>query len=282
MMSKKAIAWFSCGVTSAVACKLAIQKYGKLNVAIAYMVIDSAHEDNERFIEECEKWYGVPIERIRSNKYKDQFDVIEKTNYINGAAGARCTLELKKKVRYEYEKKHEGAEQVFGFEFSKREINRAIRFAEQYPAANPSFPLIENKITKAKCAGLLLRQGIKLPVMYDLGFNNNNCIGCVKGGAGYWNHVRKHFPKQFDRMAKLERKVGRSCMRMKIDDPENPGKKVSTHKWLDSIDPNEGHDQRPILPDCGTFCEIEFADILDPRTQKILDGEININQLTLF
>ena len=24
--------------------------------------------------------------------------------------------------------------------------------------------------------------GIEIPVMYRLGYNNNNCVGCVKGG----------------------------------------------------------------------------------------------------
>jgi len=275
-MGKKVIGWFSCGVTSAVACKLAIEKHGKENVALAYMVIDSAHEDNERFIRECEKWYDMPIERIRSDKYTDQFDVIRKTGYVNGAGGARCTLELKKKVRYAYEENHPGAIQIFGFEFERNEINRAIRFSEQYPNANGEYPLIDNKISKPQAAGLLLREGIKLPTMYDLGFNNNNCIGCVKGGAGYWNHVRKHFPDVFDTMAKVEREVGRSCMRKRtVGLP-------TTNWYLDELDPSAGHDQKPMLPDCGTFCEIEFADILDHRTDQILKGEISINQLRLF
>ena len=47
---KKYLAWFSCGVTSAVSCKLAIEEYGKENVEMYYFVIDSAHPDNERFI----------------------------------------------------------------------------------------------------------------------------------------------------------------------------------------------------------------------------------------
>ena len=41
--------------------------------------------------------------------------------------------------------------------------------------------------------------------MYDMGYPNNNCIGCVKGGMGYWNHIRKDFPEVFDSRAKLER-----------------------------------------------------------------------------
>ena len=36
----------------------------------------------------------------------------------------------------------------FGFEYSKKEINRAIRFSEQYPSAKP---LIEHKMNKPEC-----------------------------------------------------------------------------------------------------------------------------------
>jgi len=142
------IGWFSCGITSAIACKLAIEEYGKENVRLFYLKIDSAHKDNERFIKDCERWMGVKVERRRSQKYKDQFDVIEKTRYVNGVGGARCTKELKKDVRFEIEKEFDFSNQVFGFEFSKKEINRAIRFAQQYPATKPIYPLIDKKLTK--------------------------------------------------------------------------------------------------------------------------------------
>lgn len=258
------VGWFSCGVTSAVACKLALDKYGSDNVKLFYMVIDSAHDDNERFIKDCEDWYGVKIERRRSEKYVDQFDVIERTKYVNGPSGARCTLELKKNVRYKIESEIDYDGQIFGFEFSKKEVNRAIRFAQQYPKAKPIYPLIERQISKQQCAELLLRNGIALPKMYDLGFHNNNCIGCVKGGMGYWNHIRKHFPDVFNKMADLEQKVGNSCIK---------------GKYLKDLDENQGRHEPPILPDCGTFCEIEFADIIDSNTDKVMDGTLNINDI---
>lgn len=133
------ILWFSCGVTSAVACKLALEKYGKENCILAYIKIDSTHPDNERFINDCEKWYDSPIKIFRSEKYVDQYDVIKQTKYVNGVSGARCALELKKKVRYAIEKKYNFDGQVFGFEFLKKEINRAIRFKEQYPHTKEIF-----------------------------------------------------------------------------------------------------------------------------------------------
>lgn len=265
-MSKKIIGWFSCGVTSAVACKLALDKYGD-RVELYYMVIDSAHSDNERFIRDCEKWYGVKINRVQSEKYTDQFDVIEKTKYVNGALGARCTLELKKNVRYLIEDKIEWESQIFGFEFSVKEINRAIRFSEQHPATNPLFPLIDRKINKQECAELLLRNGIQLPMMYELGFHNNNCIGCVKGGKGYWNHIRRHFPDYFERMSELERQVDRTCIK---------------NLFLDELKPTQGVHAPPIVPDCGTFCEIEFADIIDEDAERVYAGYKTMKQLKLF
>lgn len=261
------IGWFSCGITSAVACKLAVKEYGAENVRLFYLEIDSAHKDNERFIKECEQWIGVEVERRRSPKYLDQFDVIRKTRYVNGAGGARCTKELKKNVRFAIEEEVDYDGQIFGFEFSKNEINRAIRFSEQYPHAKPLYPLIDKKLTKVQCADILLRNNIRLPKMYELGFHNNNCIGCVKGGKGYWNHVRKHFPDYFDEMAKVEREVGHSCIK---------------NKFLDELGESEGRHDPPILPDCGTFCEIEFADIIDDRTIAVYNGETTMNQLSLF
>jgi len=250
------ISWWSAGVTSAVATKLAMEKYGKDNVVPIYFAIDSAHDDNARFKAECEEWYGKEIITERSpEKYKDQFDVIIKDKYVNGPSGARCTLILKKRVRQRLEKELQYEGQVFGFEYSKKEINRAIRFKEQYPSAKPLFPLIDNKMNKPESLHYLENHAkIKRPVMYELGYGNNNCIGCVKGGKGYWNKIREDFPATFDKMAKAERLVGNSCIR---------------NTFLDELDPDAGRKQKIIMPDCGNFCDIEFTEILHPRLEDV-------------
>lgn len=252
----KKILWFSCGVTSAVACKIALDCYGKDNCLLAYIGIGSAHPDNERFITDCENWYGAQIHRFRSEKYNDQYHVIEETKYVNGVSGARCTLELKKKVRKAIEKKYEYSGQAFGFEFTKKEINRAIRFKEQYPDSKPFYPLITSKLTKPECLGILTKAGIKQPKMYELGYHNNNCIGCVKGGMGYWNKIRVDFPEHFEKMIQMEEHANRSCIK---------------GVFLKDLDPERGRHDPPILPDCGTFCEIEFEHIIDKKVEQILN-----------
>ena len=69
------------------------------------------------------------------------------------------------------------------------------------------FPLLEHGISKEEAHQILKASGIKRPVMYDLGYQNNNCVGCVKGGMAYWNKIRKDFPEVFEARAKLERDI---------------------------------------------------------------------------
>ncbi len=261
------VGWWSAGITSAVACKYALEMYP--DVRLYYIKINSAHSDNDRFMAYCEKWYGYKIETIQSKQFKNQFEVIEKTGDVNGPNGARCTLELKKQVRYSLESHYQIglyndeiiSNQVWGFEYDKAQINRAIRFGQQYPLTNPLFPLIEKGIDKNTCAGILISAGIELPVMYKMGYSNNNCIGCVKGGMGYWNKIRIDFPETFDRMASLERKKGHTCL---------------NGTYLDELDPNAGRMKTEIMPNCGLVCDLEFADIPDVSLESVLNNDMTI------
>ena len=250
------IAWWSAGVTSAVATKLAIDEYGVDNVVPIYFAIDSAHPDNARFKEQCEEWYGREIITERAPNHKDQFDVILKDKYVNGPGGARCTLVLKKRVRQRIEKELEYDGQVFGFEYSRREINRALRFKQQYPATRPVFPLIEKRLSKPEALHFLEKAGIERPAMYTLGYSNNNCIGCVKGGQGYWNKIREDFPEHFEKMSQLEQELGRSCIR---------------GTFLQDLKPGAGHAVREVMPDCGNFCEVELADLDHPQLEMLVE-----------
>ena len=256
------IAWFSAGITSTVACKLALEKYD--DVEIYYIETGAHHPDNARFIRECEAWYGQRINIIRNSKgYSSHIDVIRKHKVVNTPHGfAPCTKKLKKEPRYELEDRVKYDNQIFGFEYSQHEINRAIRFKEQYPHTNPLYPLIEARLNKDECAGILVSAGIELPAMYLLGYSNNNCIGCVKGGKGYWNKIRQDFPDVFAEMASAEREVGGTCLKHE-DGP----------KWLDELPPHEGNIPNAVIPNCGMFCQIEFVHIMDARVEDVMKGE---------
>jgi hypothetical protein len=249
------IGWFSGGVTSAVSIKKALD-YGH-SLWIVYMETGSHHPDHQRFIKDCEKWYGQSITVMKNKKYKDHFDLIEREKYINGPTGARCTLKLKKQIRFDIEPLYDYDFQVFGFEYDKKQIIRAERHIEQYPESKAFFPLIEEKLNKDDCMKILLDAGIELPMMYRLGYSNSNCIMCVKGGAGYFNKMRKDFPDHFKRMAEIERKLNNTCLKTKKN-----GKNVKV--FLDELDPEAGRFEDISLPECGVTCPVELlpSDIL--------------------
>lgn len=263
------VCWFSAGITSTIATKAALDKYGRERVDIIFFETGAHHPDNDRFIKECEDKIFLKKVRIeQSAKWKSTWQVFE-AGYVNSPKGAHCTKLLKKDMRIKLEKKEKWTHQVFGFEFERKEINRAVRFKEQYPATNPVFPLIELKLSKQDCIRELAQYGVQLPEMYKLGYTNNNCIGCVKGGMGYWNKIRRDFPETFDKMAKIERKVGHTALLETID-----GKRVKL--YLDTLDPERGREEPPITSECGVICAVEFADFESPLVEKILTGTFKL------
>lgn len=234
------LGWWSGGVTSAVAIKLALD--AGTNVYPIFFETGSHDEDTQRFKKDCEQWYGRPILTLQNNKYSSVLDIVEKRRYINGPGGALCTAELKKDLRFAVEKIMPYDAQIFGFHYEPKEIKRAELFLEQYPNAKAIFPLIEQKITKPNALFFLEQAGIEKPRMYRLGYHNNNCVGCVKGDMGYWNKIRQDFPEVFAKTAAVERALGRSCIR---------------GTFLDELDPTRGNYPEEIAPECGIYCPVE-------------------------
>ncbi len=201
------IVWFSCGAASTITARIVLKNYP--DAMLVYCDTGSEHPDNARYIADVEKWLRLKVVVLKSERYADHFDVIEKTRYINGPNGARCTVELKKRMRFDFQQ----PDDIQYFGYTVEEKHRAERLKEAYPEINAEFPLISNGLDKEQCVGLLWRWNIEPPMMYRLGFNNNNCIGCVKGGMGYWNKIRREFPEKFERMAKLEREIKATCIK---------------------------------------------------------------------
>lgn len=160
----RTVVWFSCGATSAVAAKLAIMRYdGTRDVRICYCDTGSEHPDNARFLRDCEEWFGREVEILRSAEYRDIWDVYRRTRYLVGVRGARCTVELKKKMRQQYEQIASDI-QVFGFD--AEEEDRVARFRQNNPEMYLETPLIDRGLDKADCLAIIEKSGIEIPMMY--------------------------------------------------------------------------------------------------------------------
>jgi len=254
----RVISWFSCGAASAIATILAAEKYQSIEAV--YCRVIEEHEDNLRFLDDFVRVTGIPVKTIVNEKYNGSiFEVFTQRKYLKNPSGAPCTFQLKKEMRRKYQEPTDI--QVFGY--TAEEQDRADRFIDSNNDVNEDFILIENRIGKQECYSRLKHMGIELPAMYKLGYSNNNCVGCVKGGMGYWNKIRKDFPNNFDRMAKLERVIGHS-----INKDENGP------VFLDELAPNRGRFKDDSPADCGFTCE------LFPSNFEIAKGEDTTKEKT--
>lgn len=230
------ISWFSAGVSSAIATKIILDK--RPDLRIMYTHIDDQHEDTLRFIYDCEKWFNKEIEILQS-PLKNVENACRAAGFVNSPYGASCTRLLKKRVRKEWEIKND-ATYTYIWGFDGNEKNRAERIEETTPEHKHIFPLIENQINKSEAHGILRKAGIKRPAVYDLGLPNNNCIGCLKGGMGYWNFIRKTWPHVFASRAKMEREIGG---------------RIFKDFYLDELPEDRGRNLKIIVPHCGFACE---------------------------
>lgn len=241
------ISWFSCGAASAVATKLAISE-GK-PVTVAYCEVREEHPDNARFLKDCQKWFGQEIQILRDEFYDGSiFNVFEK-QFMRTPHGSPCTRVLKKRVRERFERPTD--RQIFGYTIEEQK--RLDRFIDSNNDVDIWPILIEKGISKADCLAMIKNAGIELPAMYKLGYANNNCIGCVKGGQGYWNKIRKDFPATFEKMANLERRNGYTVLKSSAT-----GEPI----YLDELDPNAGNYPKEPNIECSIFChmaESEYA-----------------------
>lgn len=286
-MDKKTIAWWSGGVTSAVACHLALQLFE--NVEIVFIDTFNEDDDTYRFKKDCEQWYGCEIKTISAipEKYNKIQDVWIHFKSLNVGHGAICSSELKRAVREAYQKTVDFRYQVFGFDI--KEGKRALGMKANYSKIRPVFPLLLYGLFKTECIDILQEAGITPPRTYLLGFNNNNCFktGCVQGGIGYWQKMGREQPDKFDTMAAMEHYLtdlkGEPVTMLK-DQSKEAAESGNTlvflkphpdYPELKDISMMEGREPKPLM-ECNGFCGTN--DLL-PRSST--ESEINF-QLPLF
>ena len=239
------IAHFSAGASSAVAAIL-----GKADRCV-YAETGSEHPDNERFIADFERVTGMTIVRLRSEKYRDTWDVWEDQRYLANRFGAPCSRHLKLRVLEPVER-IPGAVHLFGY--TADEKHRAARLQRLKPDLRVAFPVLDAGMTSASCRAYLSDMGIEPSVTYDMGLPHANCIPCPKATSPhYWALIRKEFPEKFERMVRLEKRLATSGKGARL--VRVKGERVFLSELPDDIAPSAAE-----APSCDLLCEIAKGD----------------------
>lgn len=240
---------FSCGAASAVATKLAIAKYSATHdVQIINAFLKEEHEDNRRFAADCEQWFGQSITMLRDQKYgASVVQVFRRKQFLKGPKGAPCSRELKRNVLDAWKR----PDDIMVFGYTAEESDRLEDFRERNPDRPVIAPLIDLGLGKDDCKAMIERAGIVLPIMYQMGYDNANCIGCVKGGEGYWRAIREDFPEYFEAICLLQDEIGEGSWFLRYRSGPNNGQRFP----LRELPAGEAR-RNEALPSCSFFCEM--------------------------
>ena len=142
-----------------------------------------------------------------------------------------------------------------GYTADANDVQRANALREHWPELRIITPLIDRGITKAACLAMIENAGIAPPRVYAMGFQNANCIPCVKATSpAYWALVRQEFPMQFHRMADLSRSLNARLSR--IDD---------VRIFIDEI-PADHPTTEPLAPECDFLCSLAEQEFEEANT----------------
>lgn len=274
------IAWWSGGVTSAVACKLCLDWFGSDCVSLIFQDTKNESDDTYRFKLDCEKWYGKEIISISAipHKYSNIKEIWYKFLSLNTATGAICSTELKRAVRQEYQKNNQYSHQAWGYDIN--EPSRALAMTLNYPETNAIHPLLLLAYTKKKCASIITAAGIELPEAYLKGYENNNCdkTGCIQGGIGYWQMKRDKEPEVFNEMATIEHDLtnmkGKPVTILKDQSGKKKGfvpvflKPHPDYPHIKDISMMKGRPPKPLM-ECNGFCGVD--DLKKNKTENELN-----------
>lgn len=245
---------FSCGAASAVATKIALAENASCDVLIINAFIKQEHKDNRRFLADCEKWFKHPITVLRDEKFgASTHEVWRRKRFMKGLRGAPCSIALKRAILDTVTQP--GDVDVFGF--TSEEEDRFAQLQENHPERTMRAPLIERGLNKSDCFAMVDRAGIELPMMYRLGYDNANCIGCPKGGQGYWQNIREDFPEDFIQIKALQEDIGPGANFLRF----RSGARMNERMSLAELPAGRGNMKGEPSFSCSFFCQMAENEI---------------------
>ncbi len=252
------VARFSCGAASAVATKLVLADQGLAHeVEIVNAFLKEEHPDNRRFLADCQVWFGQPIKVLRHTKYEGARDLFRKRRFLKSMNGAPCSKILKRELldTWQANTARPGVDDIIVLGYTADEQGRLDKWIDANNDKRVIAPLIDARLGKKDVLALVERAGLLLPLMYRMGYHNANCIGCVKGGAGYWNKIRRDFPEDFEEMCRIEEMLGIKASLLRHRSGPLKGQRF----FLRQLDPNTGNYADEPSIECGASCELVEA-----------------------
>jgi hypothetical protein len=196
----QAIVMYSGGIGSWAAGMRAVERYGVDHTTLLFCDTKMEDEDLYRFLHEGAEVIGVPVTTVADGR--TPWEVFKSERFLGNTRVDKCSKSLKRLMRDRWLRTHYAPNEcicLLGMDFCQREANRLadnqVRCAP-YQVDAPLFwePVLDKDMAKL----MALRHGLRLPRLYELGFQHNNCGGfCVKAGHAHFAHLYRTLPERY-------------------------------------------------------------------------------------
>jgi len=191
------------GMSSAWCAGWAMRNYSPETIILYFNDTKWEHRDLYRFLGDIEVLHNKKI--VHDNDGRNPEEVFSDENFLGNNRVPICSRILKAERLQKYYQP--GDTLVFGI--GQHEANRANRIIQVYANLKKPcllrFPLIEEKVTTAQIKDYLKVNSIKIPELYALGFEHNNCSGgCIRAGKKQWAHLLRVLPEVYKQREDFE------------------------------------------------------------------------------
>jgi hypothetical protein len=154
-------------------------------------------EDLYRFLEETTLKLGIPLTNYSDGR--DIWEVMKDHRFLSNSRVDHCSGDLKRRMSRKFIKQFKPDECIIYLGFDWTEMNRFEKAQKAWLPYKIESPLCNKPyIDKEDMKLMIAEDGIKLPRLYEMGFQHNNCGGgCVKAGIGHFAKLLDVFPERF-------------------------------------------------------------------------------------
>jgi len=194
----KHIVMFSGGINSWAAARRVADRYGTDHLTLLFADTKIEDEDLYRFLEEAAVDVGGELVKIADGR--TIWEVFHDERFLGNHRVDPCSKILKRELIDRWLADNcDPTDTLVAMGFDWSEGHRMDRMRKRDTVWNRWAPLLERPyITREQTMDMLRQQGVRVPRLYELGFQHNNCGGgCVKAGQAAWAHLLKTLPDRY-------------------------------------------------------------------------------------
>ena len=255
----RVIVSLSGGLASAWCAHWALSHYPKERVLLYFNDTKWEDKDLYRFLSDLETYFNHSIFVDADGRNPEQ--LFRDKHALANNQMPFCSRMLKAERLQKFYQ--EGDTLVFGI--GPHEMARAKRLVAMYQkvavkrnkTCKLEFPLIKERVGKAHVLMFIHEAKIKIPRLYELGFEHNNCGGgCVRSGVGQWRHLLATLPEVYAERERVEEefreKTGKDVHYLKTITLKQLRENIESQGYFEFQYPDENHE---VVTDCIGICD---------------------------